>query len=99
MRRTYKKGTKPTLRVRFTDPDSGDLLDPVAVVLKILDPSANVTTLVFGTDQELTKAAVGVYEANANLDEAGVWRWTYTGTTANDAVVVEGELVCEDPGF
>lgn len=99
MKHSYVKGSKPKLTVSFSDPDSGDAVDPLTVILKVQDPSDNVVTYTYGTDAGFTREANGEYYMRVELDEGGTWEWTYTGTTADDTIVVHGELLCTDPGF
>ena len=98
VKKSYVKGSKPRLTVEFSSPDTGDHLDPITVTLRVNDPSNNTDEFVYGTDP-ITKTAIGEYFMRVTLDEAGTWRWTYTGETTDDAIVVEGELLCTDPGF
>ena len=99
VKKSYVKGSKPRLTVEFSSPDTGDALDPLSVVLKVQDPSGNVVTYTYGTDAGFTKVETGSYYMRVLLDEGGTWEWTFTGETTDDAVVVQGELLCNDPGF
>lgn len=98
-KKSYIKGSKPKLTVHFTDPTTDDDVDPLTITLKVMDPSLNVTTYTYGVDAGFTKDSVGDYYMRVELDEGGTWKWTYTGTTTDDTIVVYGELLCTDPGF
>lgn len=79
----YEKGDLVYVQGTFTDPLNSDAaVDPTAVYVTFKDPSGNVTTYQYGVDAELTKASTGVYRANIDADEAGMWyyRWYSTGT-------------------
>jgi hypothetical protein len=66
----------------FTGPDDDDApVDPDMVKLSFRDPSDNVTTWIYGSDDEIVKDSTGVYYALIDADEAGDWyyRWWSTG--------------------
>lgn len=98
-KKSYVLGTKPKLTVAFSNPDTGVAVDPSTVTLKVQDPSGVVANYAYLTDAGFTKTSTGNYYMRVTLDEGGTWEWTFTGVTADDAIVVHGELLCNDPGF
>ena len=67
----------------FTDPDDNDApIDPEVVNVTFRDPSGNITTWVYDTDEEVVRSAEGIYYADIDADEAGTWeyRWWSTGS-------------------
>lgn len=61
---------------------AGTAIDPTTVKAQIMDPSGNVSTLVYGTDVAVVRDSAGVYHTDISIDEAGHWqvRWYATGT-------------------
>ena len=60
----------------------GTAVDPTSVIFKWIEPSEiTVTTLTYGVDAELVKAAVGIYTVNLSLITDGVYniRWEAGG--------------------
>lgn len=67
--------------------DSNTLADPTDVTFIYTTPEATVTTLVYGTDIELAKSAIGSYYVDLTPDstEAGFWSYRWVGTGAIEA--------------
>lgn len=73
------------VRTYATFKDIDDVLqDPSTVQVQIKDPSATITTYVYGTNAELVKASVGKYyvETDTSGQAGGTYqlKWNSTGT-------------------
>ncbi len=81
MPNSYVVGNRVRVKVTFTDA-GGVYVDPTDVYWDCTDPSGNVTSLHYGVDAPLAKTAVGHYQTDIDVDEAGSWlyRWYSTGT-------------------
>lgn len=64
----------------FTDAESGDHIDPDAVNVSVRDPEGEVTTYVYGTDDEVVRNGTGDYEMNIDANAAGVWYYRFWST-------------------
>jgi hypothetical protein len=80
----YKLGQKVRLIVNFKV--NGVLTDPTTVTCKIMDPSKNVTTYVYGADAALVKDSIGVYHVDVITDEKKQWNYRFEGTGVCTAV-------------
>lgn len=80
MTETFDQGQTIYPVAEFTDID-GEPIDPT-VVATVVAPDGTVTT------PSTTNPAVGEFRFELTLDQAGVWRWRFVGTTD------EGSLVC-----
>lgn len=67
------------MSVPFTNA-AGEAADPDTVVLAYMDPSGNKTELTYGVDEEVVKDSTGNYHVDIVPDEAGGWRWLWTGS-------------------
>lgn len=85
---SFVVGQTVIIEVDFTD-ENGTPTNPTTVVLTVRDPSGNTSTPTH------TNPATGHYEAVVTLDEAGVWRWRWTGTTSGVTAVVEDRVCAE----
>lgn len=65
---------------RLTD---GTLVDPSNVLLTVRAPDGTETT------PAPSNPSVGVYEHELTFDEAGIWRWRWSGETTEGTVAVE----------
>jgi hypothetical protein len=63
----WVRGSRPTVQVKFYDSLDG-LLDPPALVCKVLDNFENETVWTYGIDAALVRDAAGVYHARVLLD-------------------------------
>lgn len=82
-------------RNTYTDPTSGAVTDPLTVQVEIRAPSGAVTTYVYGTDAQLTKVSVGVYQVLISMAQTGTYKWRWTAGTANGPVVDNDECDSE----
>jgi len=80
----YKMGQKVRVTCEFKVSDV--LTDPTTVKCKIMDPSRNVTTYVYGTDAELVKDSTGLYHVDIVTDEVQEWNFRFEGTGSCVAV-------------
>lgn len=80
----YKLGQK--VRMVGTFKVNGVLTDPTTVTCKVMDPSKNVSTYVYGTNNELVKDSTGVYHVDVVTDEKKQWSFRFEGTGACVAV-------------
>jgi hypothetical protein len=78
-----------TVRARntYTDPADGTPVDPIGVSVEVRKPDLTTEVFVYGTDVELTKPSVGIYQVLISLDTTGTYKWKWTATTANGSVV------------
>lgn len=65
---------------RFTDPESGALIDPATVQFKTQDPNGVEAVLSY-PHANLTKTSTGVYVAHVDLTAGGAWdfEWVCAG--------------------
>lgn len=87
----YLIGSIVRLQVTIADAQSLALVDPGGVVLKIRKPDQTLTTLTYGIDLALVKAATGDYYADVLLNQAGHWHWRYEVSSPHTGVA-EGSL-------
>jgi hypothetical protein len=84
----YYNGAEVRCEGTFTDAD-GVAQDPTAVFFKVKDPGGNLTSYEYGVDAELVKSATGIYYADVDIDEAGIWPYRFyatgTGQSAEEA--------------
>lgn len=84
----YDKGEGVYVRASFTDPATGDPLDPTTVTLRVLrpsDPAGSPTVTVYPA-APITKPTVGSYEALLTADEVGLWQYRWEGENAAPAI-------------
>lgn len=93
---SFQKGSKPVIRVSFTDPDNdGAAIDPSTVSIRVKAPDDTVSTFTYATDPEVEKESVGNYVFRLLLDQEGTYHWKWTGTTSNKQVVLVGSCDSE----
>lgn len=78
-------------RNTYTNPDTGAVTDPLTVQVELRKPDGTLTTYVYGTDAELTKISVGLYQMLILLNQTGTYRWRWTATTADGPTVDNDE--------
>lgn len=73
--------------ISVLDPDDDTTaVDPVALVVKVLEPGATTaTTYTYGTDAELIRSDTGEYYIDIELDDDGNWFVRMESTTPTDA--------------
>lgn len=99
-RQIFGNGSIIRARVTYTDPDSGAVVDPLAVSVVVRAPDGTLTTYIYGTDAELVKSSVGVYYVLITLAQVGTYKWKWTGTATEQAVVDYDECDSEkEAGF
>jgi len=74
----YRKGQK----VRFTNEFkvAGVLTDPTTVTCKVMNPSGDITTYVYGTDAALVKDSTGIYHVDVVCNLKKEWNVRFEGT-------------------
>lgn len=76
-------GNVARIEGKFRNED-GDLTDPDAVVLTVLDPAGTETTFTWA-DTDVEQIETGWFRYDLSLDQSGDWRWKMVGTGAIDA--------------
>ena len=73
--------------ISVLDPDDGTTaVDPVALVVKVLEPGATTpTTYTYGTEAERISSDTGEYYIDIELDDDGDWFVRMESTTPTDA--------------
>lgn len=104
----YVQGDLVIVETSFYNED-GNLADPAAVKVDILEPSAStVTTYVYNTDPEVVRTAQGRYQIELTADPIGVWQYYWYApegdgqTAGNGAFIVTEKNVANftyDPGL
>lgn len=80
----YRTGQKVRVTCQFKVNDT--LTDPTSVICKVMDPSRNVSTYVYGTDAEVVKDSTGIYHVDIVANEKKEWNVRFEGTGACVAV-------------
>jgi hypothetical protein len=80
----YKLGQKVRCIVNFKV--NNILTDPTAVTCKVMNPSKQIDTYVFGTNGELVKDSTGIYHLDVVVDEKKQWNVRFEGTGVCTAV-------------
>ena len=86
----FQKGAVVLFEASFTNV-AGVLVDPSAVTFKLKNPAGVITSYVYGTDDEVVKAAVGKYSAELPIDAVGPWYWRWESTGEGQGAE-EGEI-------
>jgi hypothetical protein len=84
---TYDYGDTVRARVTYTDPDTGDLTDPVTVTCQVRQPDGTLTTYTYGTDAQPTRVSIGLYQMLIDLDDEGTYKWKWEGAGVNETAV------------
>ena len=91
MKLTAGMGSIVNVRMAFSDPDNNDApYDPNTVSITMRTPGLVSTTYTFGTDDEVEQESSGNYLFRLTLAEEGTYRWTWTGSSPQKAVVISG---------
>jgi len=98
--RGYQVGDTVRTEAFFYDA-AGTLYDPydtdqttIAVKCQVIDPAGVQTDYTYGTDAQLVRLALGHYQTDIYIDQAGNWKFRYAGVgdfkaAAEDGFVVE----------
>lgn len=87
-------GVGATFTAEFRN-SAGALVDPAVVTFRVDPPGDTAATdYIYETDVEVVRDSLGVYHINLTLDDAGRWRWKWTG---DDVAVKDGYLDTTDP--
>ena len=82
-------------RNSYTDPTDGTPIDPSAVTVEVRKPDLTIETFIYGTDPELTKPSIGVYQVLITLSQTGTYKWRWTAMTSEGPVVDNDECDSE----
>jgi hypothetical protein len=82
---SYDVGDLVRVRAQFTRLEDGSPVDPTALVVKYHEVTQVVTTLTYGTDAAVVRAATGDYHVDVPVDLAGTWYVRFIGTGLNQA--------------
>lgn len=94
----YDLGDVVILTGIFTDRVTGAGLDPGTITFKIEDPAGQVTTLIYGTDPEVSKIGAGQYEAAFEPTIPGNHHWKVVGGVTNKAAE-ESTFIVNSPAI
>lgn len=67
----------------FTDPDTGDLVDPGDMTLTVEDPNGDQT--VYDYPEDITRESLGVFYYDVDGSIEGVWKYHWHATGAGQA--------------
>lgn len=81
----YDLGDSVRVTASFTDPDTGDAVDPDTVGFKYKDPAGTVTTLTYGDGARIVKDSAGHYHVDVDANLAGRWYYRFYSTGAGQA--------------
>ncbi len=95
--RIYQNSTV-RIPVNFQDADGADV-DPDTITFKLYSPDAEISTYVYGTDDEVFRTSVGDYYIDVTPDLPGRWHFRWESTGANLATAVEGQFVVQVSRF
>lgn len=84
-------GATVRITAAFTDPDTGDAIDPSVVRLFVKQAGETETQYVYNTDSELTRLATGSYQALLAPPAANT-TWHYRWEA------VDSSITSADPG-
>ena len=82
MANSYDVGDSIVFVANFTDPDTGDPMDPSSEIsVTVRDPAGVETTYVWTVDSNVLNPVVGTYTADVLVDSSGTWyyRWAACG--------------------
>jgi hypothetical protein len=85
----YDVGDSVVLIAEFTDPRTGDPIDPGGTIsVTLRDPLGVETTYTYLVDPEVVKESVGIYLATILIDSAGAWyyRWISCGLAQGENI-------------
>lgn len=94
-RSVFDYGEVVRARNTYTDPSNGTPVDPISVKVEIRAPDGTITTYIYGTNAQLAKVSVGVYQVLITLALTGTYKWRWTGTAADGATVDNDECDSE----
>lgn len=92
MANTYDVGQRVRLTCTFTVSDVAT--DPTTITLEVEPPGDSVSTYTYAASQ-ITRSAQGVYYKDLDLDEEGIWNYTWTGT-GNVVAAAQGYFIVRE---
>jgi hypothetical protein len=97
---TFADGTTIRPKVTLTDPDTGNLLDPTGLTVRIRRPDASFVLYTYGSDAALERLSTGVYRFDLPLALKGTYKWKWLASTATKSIAIYEEADSEgEAGF
>lgn len=82
---SYSIGNAVRVTIKFKSQANGAYVDPTTVTVKVKNPSAVVTTYVYGVAPEVQKSSTGIYYMIIDCNAAGAWKYRWEATGDNQA--------------
>lgn len=93
MNRRYEKGTTVSVKMTYTDEDTGAPTNPAGgVTVRVRDPNGTITTPV------PTNPSAGIYEVAVDGTVEGTWYVRFTATNPNKVDTVSFDIY-QTPDF
>ena len=93
LRRWYA-GDVLTLRATFTDPATGDLIDPAVVEFKYSISGGSVVRFVYGTNAAITRISIGLYQVVIDTTgHPGLYNYIWASHGYGQSVISKAILV------
>lgn len=86
MTNTYSVGANVRMKTVFTNPDTGSLVDPTEVFLRVRSPNETVTEYNYASGGgDINRLSSGTYYMDKVVDNAGIWFYYFfaSGTGAS----------------
>jgi len=83
---TVNLNTRAEVPVEFRDADTGVLVDPSTVKLKIMRPTLGITTYTHPNAQ-ITKSGTGQYTTSILFNRPGKWGIFWQGASSNEITI------------
>lgn len=80
---TLELNTRAEVPVEFREADSGALVDPGTVRVKIRTPQKEISTITH-PNASITKDGVGLYRTSILFDKPGKWLVRWEGLSSNE---------------
>lgn len=80
---TVNLNTRAEVPMEFRDVETGALVDPTMVKLKIQTPTLAITTYTY-PDAQITKEGTGQYRTSILFNRPGKWIVYWEGTSSNE---------------
>lgn len=77
----YAKGKLVTVEGVFTNPLTGEAVDPTTVTCNVTPPGGTTVPYVYETNDEVVRVEAGLFRMNIDANETGFWyyQWISTG--------------------
>ena len=93
----YELGDLVRVQGTFTN-SAGTNIDPSVVRAQYKNPIGTITTLVYGTDVELVRSALGIFYVDIDANLSGRWHYRIHSTGTGQGAA-EGEFVVKESQF